>query len=172
MSSSTNLSNSILNIEPSKLTHTASGGVGDVSGSYHTIDLRLNCSSYEWVGPRILDIPTCFRGPNDLDNFLSKVSILKPDSPSNAVVADSCGHNSQVCDGRESAPQVFFFVYNTFFNDFHVILPFDEFTMGSFGSLMLCHPNSWVTLQAFRIICDILKLLPTPQSFYFIIILV
>jgi len=54
---------------------------------------RSHCyPDYEWVDPRVLDIPTCFRGPSALDGFLSKVYILKPDSPSDAVVVGSFNH--------------------------------------------------------------------------------
>jgi len=108
MYSSADLSDSILNIESYELTHTASGGVRDVSGLDHSVDLRPDCLSYEWVYPRILDVPTCFRGPNALDKFLSKVSILKPNSPLDALAVDIRGHN------QESA-SLDFFLYRTHF---------------------------------------------------------
>jgi len=47
--------------------------------------------------------------------FIYKVSILKPDSPSDAVVVDSCNHIDHVCHSREDAPHYFFLVFNTFF---------------------------------------------------------
>jgi len=58
-----------------------------------------------------------------------KDSILKLDSPSNVVAADSCNHTDQVCHGHENAPHDFFSVYIYLFNDLHVTLPFDEFIM-------------------------------------------
>ena len=92
MSSSTNFCNSILNIQPSELTHTTSGDATNVSVSDHTVDPRSDSSSYAWGYPRVLDISSCFRGPNDLDKFLSKVSFLKPNSPSDDVIADICNY--------------------------------------------------------------------------------
>jgi len=71
MSSSTDLSNSNLNVESSERTHTTFGSGRDISGWNQTVDPRSDCASYEWVNPCVLDIPTCFRGPNDLDKFLS-----------------------------------------------------------------------------------------------------
>lgn len=106
-----------------------------------------------------------------MDKFLSKVSFLKRDSPSNALMADICGYTYRVCHVRENAPHDFIFVYNTFCSDLHVTLPFDEFTMGILQILNVAstqlHPNSWATLQPFRIICDIFKILPMLQSFLF-----
>jgi len=40
------------------------------------------------------------------------------------------GLTDRVCYGRENAPHDFFFVYNTFFADLYITLPFDDFTMG------------------------------------------
>ena len=55
------------------------------------------------------------------------------------------------------------------FDDLHIILPFDDFTMGVLQILKVAptqlHPNSWATLQVFCILCDIFKIIPTPQSF-------
>ena len=70
MSSAIDLFDIIFNIESSEPTSTASGGAGDVSGLDHAVDPTSNCSSYEWVDPRILDVATCFRGPNALYGFL------------------------------------------------------------------------------------------------------
>ena len=56
---------------------------------------------YDWVDPHIFDIPTCFRGLFALDGFLSKVPTVKPDSPSDAVVANSCNHTDQVYHGKK-----------------------------------------------------------------------
>jgi len=63
-------------------------------GAYERICCFIFCaqecverdSSYKWVDPHVLNVPTCFRGLTALDDFLSKVSILKPDSPSDAMM--------------------------------------------------------------------------------------
>jgi len=77
----------------------------------------------------------------------------------------------RVCHGRENASHDFFFVYSTFFSNLHMTFPFDDFTMGVLRTLNVAptqlHPNSWAILQAFRIICRVFRLNPTPQSFLY-----
>jgi len=63
--------------------------------------------SYEWVEPRVLDIPTCFMGSFTLDGFLSKVSTLKSNSTSDVVVADSCNHTDWVYHVRKMVLRTF-----------------------------------------------------------------
>jgi len=55
--------------------------------------------------------------------------MLKPNSPSNVVVANSCNRTDRVCHGRENGYKDFFFVYTCLYNDLYVIIPFDEFTI-------------------------------------------
>jgi len=112
-------SHNVGNVE-SFVTHTPSGSARQSSD-----DL-----SYDWVNPSVLKIPTRIRTSDSLDQFLSENNFLTPDCPSEAIVADICGVTDHVCHGRENAPHDFFFVYNTFFADLHVTLPFDDFTMG------------------------------------------
>ena len=60
-------------------------------------------------------------------------------------------------------------MYTCFFSDLHVSLPFDKFTMGVLRALNVVptqiHPNTWLSLQAFRLLCDVMRLRPTPSSF-------
>jgi len=144
MPSTSNSSNSFVNIESSYFTRTASGSARDVSDSNN---FKSVGSSYEWVDPHVLDIPTCLRDSNTLDKFLYKVTFLKLDSPSDALMADICGYTDRVCHRRENAPHDFFFIYNTFFSYLHITLPFDEFTLGVIQILNVVstqlHPNSW-----------------------------
>jgi len=69
MSSPAESSDIVLNIESSEPTHTASGGVRDVSGLDHAVGLVSDCSNYEWVYPCVLNVLTFFRGPTTLDGF-------------------------------------------------------------------------------------------------------
>jgi len=56
-----------------------------------------------------------------------------------------------------------------FFSNLHIFLPFDNFTMGVLRTLNIAptqlHPNTWVSIQAFRLIYDVLCLHPTPFCF-------
>jgi len=69
MSSTSDSSKSIVNIESSDVTRTAFGSARDVNDSD---DFKSDCPSYEWVDQRVLDIPTSFRDSNNLDKYLSK----------------------------------------------------------------------------------------------------
>ena len=71
--------------------------------------------------------------------------------------------------GRPGAGPPFFYMYACFFSDLHVSLPFDTFTMGVLRALNVVptqvHPNTWASLQTFRLLCDVMRLHPTPSSF-------
>jgi len=166
MSSSVDSSHYFVNIE-SSVTRTVFGSVREGSGSSQS----SSSLSYDWVDPFILKIPTKLRDFDSLNQFLSKNSFIRPDCPTDAVIADICGLTDRVCHSQENAPQDFFFVYNTFFADLHIALPFDDFTMGVLRILNVeptqLHPNSWVALQAFRVLYDLFKLIPTRQAFFY-----
>jgi len=114
------------------------------------------------------------RDSDSLDQLLAKNSFLMPDCLSDAVMADMCGLTDRVCHGREDAPQDFFFVYTTFFADLHITLPFDDFTMGSFGSSMW-HPLNCIQthrrpFRRFECFVTFLNFCPHLTFFYIIII--
>jgi len=76
-----------------------------------------------------------------------------------------------VCHDREGLEGDFFYMYACMFTKLHVRLPLDEFTMGVLRLLSVAptqlHPNSWGSLQAFRLICRALYLSLTPESFLY-----
>jgi len=97
--------------------------------------------------------------------------MLKPDAPQDVIVADNCSSSKRVYHGQENGPQDFFYVYTYLFTNLHVTLPFDEFTMGVLMILCIAPtqlpPNSWASMQAFRLICDLFKLRWSLESFLF-----
>jgi len=84
MSFTSNSSNSVVHIESSDVTCTASGSARDVSDFDNS---KSDGPSYEWVDPCVLDIPTCFWDSNNLVKFFSKVAFLKLNSPSDMLMA-------------------------------------------------------------------------------------
>jgi len=76
-----------------------------------------------------------------------------------------------VCHGREGLEDDFLYAYVCMFMKLHVRLPFEEFIMGVLRKLNVAptqlHPNSWGSLQAFRLICKALYLSPTLESFLY-----
>lgn len=158
MPSSIESSNSV----DSPLTHTASGSASQSSDG----------PSYDWVDPSVLQIPTKIGIADDLDEFFYvNKNFLASECPTEALAVDVCGVTDRVCHGRENASHDFFFVYSTFFSHLHITFPFDDFTMRVLQILNVAptqlHPNSWAILQAFRILCQIFGLKPTPESFLY-----
>ena len=160
MSASVDSLNSVANTE-SSVTRSASSNASQSS----------NGPSYDWVDPSVLKIPTRIRSVDILDQFLSENSFLSPECPSKAITPDICGVTDHVCHSRENALHNFFFVYNTFFADLHITFPFDDFSIGVLRILNVAptqlHPNSWASLQTFRLLCRIFRLQPTPESFLY-----
>ena len=143
------------------MTRTASSSASQAS----------NGPSYDWVDPAILQIPSRIKSSNKLDEFLAAhKNFLAPDCPTEALTVDICSVTDRVCHGRKYAPHDIFFVYSTFFSHLHVS-PFDSFTMSILQILNVAptqwHPNSWAILQAFRVICQVFGLTPTPESFLY-----
>ena len=57
-----------------------------------------------------------------------------------------------------------------FFSDLHVVLPFDDFSMGGVIQTLnvapsQLHPNTWISLQTFRLIYDASRLSSIPSTF-------
>ena len=62
-----------------------------------------------------------------------------------------------VCHGQGGAADKFFYMYMCHFSQLHVRLSLDDFAMGVRRVLNVAptqlHPNSWVYLQAFHVLC-------------------
>lgn len=71
---------------------------------------------------------------------------------------------------RSSTEPSFFFMYTCFFfSDLHVSLPLDTFTVDVLQALKVAssqlHPNTWASMQAFRLICQIFGVHPSSSCF-------
>ncbi|KAL2334346.1 hypothetical protein Fmac_015559 [Flemingia macrophylla] len=64
-----------------------------------------------------------------------------------------------------------FYVYDCWFRDLHVKLPFDDFIMSVLRVLNVApnqlHPNSWAAMQVFKILCLGFGVTPTTPLFLF-----
>ena len=74
-----------------------------------------------------------------------------------------------MCLGQSGTVPPFFYMYACFFSNLYVSLPINEFTMGVFQALNVAptqvYPNTWASLQAFRLLCDVMCLHPTSCFF-------
>jgi len=94
---------------------------------------------------------------------------LKADASLSFFRVESCLPTETICLGRSPTELPFFYMYSCPFSELHVSLPFDNFMMGALKALNVAltqlHPNTWVSIQAFHLICDVLCLHPTPSCF-------
>jgi len=88
---------------------------------------------------------------------------------STELFAERCTPMDNVCHGREGHDHDFFYIYPCLFIDSHLRLSFDDFTMGVLRTLNVVptqlHPNSWASLQAFRLLAEMFRLRPSPHVF-------
>jgi len=102
-------------------------------------------------------------------DFRKKYDILADTVDDHIISVERAKSGDSVCHGREGHSYDFFYMYSTLVLDLHVRLPFDDFTMGVLRVLNVApnqlHPNSWASLQAFRLVCRVFHLRPSPQVF-------
>jgi len=124
-----------------------------------------------WVDSRVVEMSTNYDTEDAVIEFLLKHSVLKPGGHSHYFSVVPCGSAERVCMGRPDAGPPFFYMYICFFSNLHVSLSFDEFTMDVLQVLNVVstqvHPNTWASLQAFRLLCDVMRLHPTHSSFLY-----
>jgi len=142
--------------------------VGDRPGSPST---AVPLADFSWVDPSVVEFSSSY----DTEKFVAKYPMLKAGEDSDDSRDPDyfrilpCGPTERVCMDRANAGPPFFYMYTCFFSDLHVSLPFDEFIMGVLRALNVAptqvHPNTWASLQAFRLLCDAMRLRPTPSSF-------
>ena len=122
-----------------------------------------------WVDPKVVGISSAYSTEAFVSKFLDKCPVLKADGHSSFFSVHPCPSIESVCMGRPGIDPPFFYLYVYLFPDLHVSLPFDEFTMGVLWSLYVdptqIHPNTWASIQAFRLLCDVLRLHLSPSSF-------
>ncbi|RDX99318.1 hypothetical protein CR513_17642, partial [Mucuna pruriens] len=80
-----------------------------------------------------------------------------------------CGKKERVCDVVREGEEPFVFMYETVLLDLGVTLPFDFFEADVLRMLGIApsqlHPNGWAAIQAFRVVCLALGILPTAPVF-------
>jgi len=129
----------------------------------------LRHPGYEWVDPRVKLPLSRFSKFVAIVDFRKKYDILADTVDDRIVSIERAKSGDIVCHGREGHSHDFFYMYSTLISNFHVCLPFDDFTIGVLRLLNVApsqlHPNSWASLQAFRLICRVFHLRPSPQVF-------
>jgi len=110
-----------------------------------------------------------FTTKTSVADILDRFPVLKEDASLIFFRVEPYLPTETICLGRSPTESPFFYMFSCLFSDLHVSLPFDNFTMGVFKALNVAptqlHPNTWTSIQAFRQICDVLRLHPTPSCF-------
>jgi len=108
-----------------------------------------------WVDPKVCQIAFVFHTDASVVEFLGKVPILKASAENSLMSFSPYALDDRVYMERSSTELLFFFMYSC-----HVSLPFDVFTVGVLRALNVTpsqlHPNTWASMQAFRVVCQML----------------
>jgi len=126
-------------------------------------------SGYEWASSLVTDRFSSYRWSSMVNTYVVAVPMFTSGKTSTELFAEHCTPIDNVCHGREGHSHDFFYIYPCMFTDMNVRLPFDEFTMGVLHTLNVAptqlHPNSWASLQAFRLLTKMFCLRPSPHVF-------
>ena len=122
-----------------------------------------------WVDSKVVEVSSVYKTETSVAKFLAKHLVLKAGGHSQYFSILPCEATESVCLGWSGTGPPFFYMYMCLFSDLHDSLPFDEFTMGVLRALNVAptqiHLNTWASLQAFRLLCDVMRFHPTPSSF-------
>ncbi|RDX68674.1 hypothetical protein CR513_52306, partial [Mucuna pruriens] len=82
---------------------------------------------------------------------------------------EQCTPYERVCYAAAEGQEDFVYMYETVLVDLGVTLPFDSFASGVLRILGLAptelHPNGWAAIQAFRVACKALSIIPSAPLF-------
>ena len=110
-----------------------------------------------------------YRWSSMVNSYAAAIPMFTTGKTSPELFAERCSPVDNVCHGREGHDHDFFYIYPCMFTDSIVRLPFDEFTMGVLRALNVAptqlHPNSWASLQAFRLLAEMFRLRLSPHVF-------
>jgi len=122
-----------------------------------------------WVDLKVVGISTSYKTEAYVTKFFVKCLVLKAGRHSSFFSVVPSESTESVCLGRSVTNPPFFYMYTCLFADLHVSPPFDKFTMGVLWALNVAPtqilPNTWASIQAFRLLCDVMRLHPSHSSF-------
>jgi len=137
----------------------------------HAESLWPRRGGYEWVAEGVRSCSSKYRWSRLLRSWMNSIYLFERGADPSMVAIERVSAVEAVCHGREGLEGDFFYMYACMFTKLHVRLPLDDFTMGVLRLLNVAptqlHPNSWGSLQAFRLICKALYLTPTPEIFLY-----
>jgi len=126
-------------------------------------------TKYVWVNEKVREVFSEFTKVSMLQDFVDSVDIVLEGVPNGVFALRRCREFETVCLGRGKERKDLFYFYSYLISDIHVRFPFDTFTMEVLRILNVApsqlHPNSCASLQAFRLLCEVLSVKATARSF-------
>jgi len=124
---------------------------------------------YEWVDRGVREYFSRYKWSSWVHRFVDAYPLEK-NAQDDVIFVNKVGQVDNVCHRQEGSDGDFFYMYSVLIIHLHVLLPFDDFTMGVLRILNVAptqrHPTYWAALHAFRILCKLLGMTPSPLVFY------
>jgi len=122
-----------------------------------------------WIDPKVFGITSVFLTDVSVSDCFRRVPVLEASAKESLLSFGPCSFTDRVYRERSSTEPPFFFMYTCFFSDLHVSLPLGTFTVGVLQALKVAssqlHPNTWASMQAFHLICQIFGVRPSFSCF-------
>jgi len=90
---------------------------------------------YDWVDNGICEYYSKYKFSSSICKFVDINPVLDKDSPDDVVSLDKVGHLNNACHGPKGYDGDSFYMYSTLLTHLHIVLPFNNFTMGVLHTL-------------------------------------
>jgi len=107
-------------------------GVADRSDSPEQSSLVLEL---HWVDPKVVGFTSTFLDGASISAFLGKYPILKSDTDERIIGVERWKMTDTICIGQSPSEGPFNFLYSCVFSNLHVVILFNDFTMGILQTL-------------------------------------
>jgi len=130
---------------------------------------EVNHPDSDWVVTNVRTAYSKYVTTASLMVLLNFQDIVEPSNPDDVFSLRRCMPSNIVFHGQGLLPANFFFIYVCVMKDSCVRIPFDDFCTDVLHTLNVAptqlHPNSWMYVRAFQILCVALDLTPIVPLF-------
>ena len=152
---------------PSSSGHEALEVMSVVASGEASLRPSPSSERFEWVRPEVLSYGS--KIPREEVISLAESGLWVSESATHKFVMSRCHSRERVCHSADEGERDFIYMYESVLTDLGVTLPFDSCTGNVLRSLGIApsqlHPNGWAALQAFRMLCRGIGLIPSAQIF-------
>lgn len=130
-----------------------------------------NISGYDWASHDVSEYNSLFSSRVELKRWVENNCVLRTLDCSSLIKLSACKDNERVFHGKENHPHDLFFTYTYMFREMYIQMPFNSFQMGVLKVLNTTpsqlHPNSWGYIEAFAIVCQVIRITLTLVIFLY-----